>query len=100
METKSIVSAIVQLIVAANEVLMAFGITQFQNVTTDTIYSVVSTIVMVVAWGYGLWKNHNFTPEACEAQGVLDQLKGKTQDNTIVEDINGISEELGGDTDE
>lgn len=85
MEKKSIVSAIVQLLVALNEALMAFGITQFQNVTTDSIYTVVSTIAMVVAWGYGLWKNHNFTAAACEAQGVLDQLKGKTQDNIVVE---------------
>ena len=100
METKSIVSAVVQLIVAANEALMAFGITQFQNVTTDMIYSVVSTIVMVVAWGYGLWKNHNFTPAACEAQGVLDQLKGESKNNIIVEDLAGITEAPGGEDDE
>lgn len=85
MEIKTIVSAIVQVIVAVNEALMAFGITQFDGVTADTVYSVVSTVAMVVAWGYGLWKNHNFTAAACEAQGVLDQLKGKTQDNIVVE---------------
>lgn len=85
MEIKTIVSAIVQVIVAVNEALMAFGITQFNGVTADTVYSVVSTAAMVIAWGYGLWKNHNFTAAACEAQGVLDQLKGKTQDNIVVE---------------
>lgn len=85
MEIKTIVSAIVQVIVAVNEALMAFGITQFDGVTADTVYSVVSTVAMVIAWGYGLWKNHNFTAAACEAQGVLDQLKGKTQDNIVVE---------------
>lgn len=85
MEIKTIVSAIVQVIVAVNEALMAFGITQFDGVTADTVYSVVSTAAMVIAWGYGLWKNHNFTAAACEAQGVLDQLKGKTQDNIVVE---------------
>ena len=85
MEIKTIVSAIVQVIVAINEALMAFGITQFDGVTADTVYSVVSTVAMVIAWGYGLWKNHNFTAAACEAQGVLDQLKGKTQDNIVVE---------------
>ena len=53
--------------------------------SSDTVYSVVSTVAMVIAWGYGLWKNHNFTAAACEAQGVLDQLKGKTQDNIVVE---------------
>ena len=86
MEIKTIVSAIVQVIVAVNEALMAFGITQFNGVTADTVYSVVSTAAMVIAWGYGLWKNHNFTAAACEAQGVLDQLKGKTQDNIVVEE--------------
>ena len=85
MEIKTIISAIVQVIVAVNEALMAFGITQFDGVTADTVYSVVSTVAMVIAWGYGLWKNHNFTAAACEAQGVLDQLKGKTQDNIVVE---------------
>lgn len=85
MEIKTIVSAIVQVIVAVNEALMAFGITQFDGVTADTVYSVVSTVAMVIAWGYGLWKNHNFTAAACEAQGVLDQLKCKTQDNIVVE---------------
>lgn len=85
MEKKTIVSAIVQLLVALNEALMAFGITQFQNVTTDCIYTVVSTIAMVVAWGYGLWKNHNFTDAACQAQGYLDILKGKAEDNKVAE---------------
>ena len=85
MEKKTIVSAIVQLLVALNEALMAFGITQFQNVTTDCIYTVVSTIAMVAAWGYGLYKNHNFTDAACQAQGYLDILKGKAKDNTVVE---------------
>ena len=87
MEKKSIVSAIAQLLVALNEALMAFGITQFQNVTTDSIYTVVSTIAMVVAWGYGLYKNHNFTDAACQAQGYLDILKGKAEDNTVTEMI-------------
>lgn len=87
MEKKSIVSAIVQLLVALNEALMAFGITQFQNVTTDSIYTVVSTIAMVVAWGYGLYKNHNFTDAACQAQGYLDILKGKAEDNTVTKMI-------------
>lgn len=93
METKTIVSVIVQLIVAINEVLMAFGVTQFENVTTDTVYAIVSTVVMLVAWGYGIWKNHNFTPAACEAQGILDQMKGKTQDNIVVEDVRGEDDE-------
>lgn len=93
MEKKSIVSAIVQLLVALNEALMAFGITQFQNVTTDSIYTVVSTIAMVVAWGYGLYKNHNFTDAACQAQGYLDILKGKAEDNTVTEMIEGDEDE-------
>ena len=87
MEIKTIVSAIVQVIVAVNEALMAFGITQFDGVTADTVYSVVSTAAMVIAWGYGLYKNHNFTDAACQAQGYLDILKGKAEDNTVTEMI-------------
>ena len=87
METKTIVSVIVQLIVAANEALMAFGVTQFEGVTADTVYMVVSTVVMVIAWAYGIWKNHNFTAAAYEAQGVLDQLKGNAENNIVAEDV-------------
>ena len=93
MEMKTKVSVIVQFIVAVNEVLMAFGVTQFENVTADTVYAIVSTIVMADAWGYGTWKNHNFTPEACVAQGVLDQLKGKMEDNVDVENLGGDDDE-------
>ena len=93
METKTIVSVIVQLIVAANEALMAFGVTQFEGVTADTVYMVVSTVVMVIAWAYGIWKNHNFTAAAYEAQGVLDQLKGNAEDNVETENMEEENEQ-------
>ncbi len=72
---KTIVSTIVQFLVAVNMALMALGITQFENVTADTIYTVITPIAMAVAWGYGIWKNHNFTEPAREAQELLDALK-------------------------
>lgn len=91
METKTIVSVIVQLIVAINETLMAFGITAFSGFTEEMIYAVVSTVAMVIAWGYGVWKNHNFTQAACEAQGILDQLKGKSDNNELVESLKEVT---------
>lgn len=60
-QNQTIVSTIVQGLVAANVILMACGITRFENVTFDVLYELVSFVAMVVTWGWGLWKNHNFT---------------------------------------
>lgn len=71
----TIVSTIVQFLVAVNMALMALGITQFENVTVDIIYTVITPIAALVAWGWGLWKNHNFTEAARIGQSVLNAHK-------------------------
>ena len=60
-QKQTTVSTIVQGLVAINVILMACGITKFESVTADVLYETVSFIAMVLAWGWGLWKNHNFT---------------------------------------
>ena len=66
--TKAIISAIV--ILAVNIAAM-FGVSLDANVW----FSGLCAIVMLVTNIYAIWKNHNFTPEAQEAQRVLDDLK-------------------------
>lgn len=66
--TKAIISAIV--ILAVNIAAM-FGVSLDANVW----FSGLCAIVMLVTNIYAIWKNHNFTPEAQEAQRVLDELK-------------------------
>ena len=68
--TKAIISATVILIV---NIAALCGV----NVSQDTLMSVAFGIAAIVADLYGIWKNHNFTPEAAQAQSLLDELKGK-----------------------
>jgi SPP1 family holin len=46
----------------------------------DSIYITVSTIVTIVTWAYGFWKNNNFTTAAKEGQKVIDEIKGKQKE--------------------
>ena len=60
-QNQTMISTIVQGLVAINVILMGCGITTFENVTADVLYAIVSLVAMVIAWGWGIWKNHNFT---------------------------------------
>ena len=68
--TKAIISATVILVV---NVAALCGV----NISQDTLMSVAFGIAAISANLYGIWKNHNFTPEAAQAQALLDSLKGK-----------------------
>lgn len=66
---KAIVSAAAIIIV--NVAALFFGITLDAGVITNAFLA----IAMLVATIWGIWHNHNFTPEAAEAQQVLNGLK-------------------------
>lgn len=68
--TKAIVSAAV--IIAVN-VAAFFGVTLDQNTVLDAALAVAALIATI----WGIWRNHNFTDEAIQAQGVLDHLKAE-----------------------
>ena len=68
--TKATVSAA---IVLAVNIAALFG----ASLDLGTVQNVVFGAVTIVTTLYAAWKNHNFTPEAAEAQAVLDELKGK-----------------------
>lgn len=66
--TKAIISAIVVLV--AN-IAALWGVSIDQGVWVNG----VCAIVMLVSSIWAIWKNHNFTKEAAQAQKVLDDLK-------------------------
>jgi len=66
--TKAIISAAVVLIV---NVAAMFSISIDQDVLIKAFFSIADLVAM--AWA--IWKNHNFTPQAIEAQQYLDLLK-------------------------
>ena len=81
MNTETRVRTIVAAIVALNEVLMVFGITAFDGVTEQTIYTVVSTAAMLVTWAVSHYKNNDYTPEAAQGTGLTRLLKSQKNDN-------------------
>ena len=72
-ETK--ISTIVSAIIAINMVLMAFGITAFEDITEETVYVVVSVALTVIKWAHSHWKNNDFTPEAVMGTQLTRRLK-------------------------
>lgn len=90
-QKETTISTIVQGLVAINVILMACGVTTFENVTADVLYAVVSLAMMVFAWGWGLWKNHNFSLDmvAATALGRKSKAKRKKHDLTVYDRMVG-----------
>ena len=90
-QKQTTISTIVQGLVAINVILMACGITTFESVTADVLYAIVSLIAMVIAWGWGVWKNHNFTLDmvAATALGRKSKAKRKEHDLTVYDRMVG-----------
>ena len=65
---KAIVSALVVIVI---NVCALLGYTLDPDVTQQ----VILLVCMLVATGWAIWKNHNFTDAAAEAQKYLDELK-------------------------
>ena len=66
---KAIISAVVIIFI---NIAALFGV----NVTEgDALTNALLVIVDMAAVIWGIWKNHNFTPEAAIAQDYLDSLK-------------------------
>lgn len=72
--TKAIVSAVCVLVV---EVAGICGVA----LDGDTVTQVVSAVAVIAVTVYSIWKNHNFTAAATQAQGLLDALKAGVGDD-------------------
>lgn len=68
--TKAVISSSIALFI---NIAALFG----ASLDLGVIQNSVLTIVTAVTTLYAAWKNHNFTPEAQQAQHFLDELKGK-----------------------
>lgn len=70
---KAIISAAVVLV--AN-VAALWGV----SIDTNVWINGLCAIAMLVATIWGIWHNHNFTPEAAQAQELLDKLKAERKE--------------------
>lgn len=57
----------------AVNLLALFGVTLNLGMVQDVVFGAITIVTTI----YAAWKNHNFTPEAVEAQKVLDHLKSE-----------------------
>jgi hypothetical protein len=65
---KAIISAAIILII---NVATMFNISLDQDIMIKAMFSLVDLVAMI----WAIWKNHNFTTEAIQAQGYLNNLK-------------------------
>lgn len=70
---KATASALVVVIV---NIAAMVGVSIDQGTTADVVYAVL----MLVATGWGIWHNHNFTSAAQAGQLLVDAAKGGTED--------------------
>ena len=68
---KAIFTAIIIIVV---NMAALFGV-NLGSEDANTLANGALILADIVAVGYGIWKNHNFTEEAAIAQGYLDELK-------------------------
>lgn len=69
-QQKAVISAAIVLLV---NIAAMFG----ASLDIDMTQKVAFGFITIVTTLYGVWKNHNFTAEAAQAQAYLDSLKGK-----------------------
>lgn len=67
-QQKAVISAAIILLV---NVAALFG----ASLDADMVQKVAFGLISIAFTIYGVWKNHNFTPEAIKAQEYLDTLK-------------------------
>lgn len=74
---KPYIYILVELLVLINAFLTARGICPVA-ISDAEIYTAVSYLAAAAAFFWAMWKNHNFTEAAREAQNMLDMLKSGT----------------------
>jgi len=60
-------------IILAVNIAALFGVSLDQGMVANVVFGLITIATTI----YAAWKNHNFTPEAAQAQRLLDELKGK-----------------------
>ena len=75
-KTAGIVRLVVLLILLINQTLISFGYNPLPF-SEEQIYEAVSTVALIVSALYSTYRNTNLTPEAEEAQVVLERKKAR-----------------------
>ena len=86
---QSIISAIVSLIFAVITLLQSFGI-DIPVIDENQVTMMVTGIITVCVWIWGVWKNHNFTQAALAGQEVINDLKHGVSIDVIAERLNSL----------
>lgn len=73
MNTETIKALVSEAVIIAVAVGSACGI----DIDGDALTNVICGGILIVATGFGCWKNHNFTRAAQEAQKLIDKIKGR-----------------------
>ena len=73
MNEEQIKAVLTIVVVAVVNVLNVMGYAMDAEPYVNAITSVISAVTIAYAW----WKNQNITPEAQQAQAVLDHLKAE-----------------------
>lgn len=94
--TESWVTAIVAAITAINNIFALTGHNLLHGITSDELYNVVSAIVTVVVMAVAYWRDHPWTPEACEGTGLTRlkkaERKGKVYKEPETEEVSDDGE--------
>ena len=78
--TKAIISAVIVIVV---NVAAVWGLSLDQGTMTNALCGLADLAAML----WAIWKNHNFTKEAAQAQAVLDHLKAESRALKAKEEI-------------
>ena len=68
-----------------NTALMATDFAQFNNVTVDLVYRIVSVILNFIIVSCATWFNNDYSIEACQGTAITRQLKAEQQEDYIGE---------------
>ena len=75
------------------------GLFYFNVITTSLSVKAIVFILCVIGLGYfGIYRNHNYTPDAFLRQGQLDIDKGRVISNldvseqTVADDVKGVED--------
>ena len=89
MNIGTIARTITSAIMAINACLVMFGITVFDDVAEETIYTAVSAVAMFVAWGFSHYKNNDYSKAGAEGTGLTRLLKQIEKANKNGVEFNG-----------
>lgn len=84
--TETIVGTIMLVISAINMLCNFMGWMPLE-IEESSIYQLVSILTFVISTAYSWWHNNSVTPEAIEADKIMNDLKQGNLDNSKVQEL-------------